>query len=205
VRTPLAAALALALLALPAPAGEEHLLAGARHFREGRFQEAYVEFSVARRLGEGGEAAWYAAASLLKLGRAEEAVGVFGEAEEQAPQARDTLLDYYRAIACHDARLYLCAGRLLASVEAKGGPKIAGQARKVLADLATVLEAAPGVGALDWYHSRATAALQSGQLALARSYFAEAAELARRRPDRYRLQEAEAGVESTRPARKAGP
>jgi tetratricopeptide (TPR) repeat protein len=201
-----ALAIAVVLAALPAlAAGDEHLLAGARHFRDGRFAEAYVEFSVARRLGEGGEAAWYAAAALLKLGRPEDAVAAFAEAEEQAPQASDALLDYYRAIACHDARLYLCADRLLAAVEQQAGPKIAGQARKVRGALSALLAAPPSPGAIDWYHSRATAALQAGQGALARAFFLEAAELGRRTPERYRVAEAEAGVESLRPARKARP
>lgn len=180
-------------------AGDEHLLAGARHFRDGRFAEAYVEFSVARRLGEGGEAAWYAAAALLKRGRAEDAVAAFAEAEEQAPQASDALLDYYRAIACHEARLYLCADRMLAAVEQQAGPKITGQARKVRSGLSVLLAAPPAPGAIDWYHSRATAALLVGQGALARAFFLEAAELGLRRPDRYRVAEAEAGAESARP------
>lgn len=207
MRSALAIVVAFTLAVLPAlAAADEHLLAGARLFRDGRFEDAYVEFSVARRLGEGGEAAWYAAAALLKLGRAEDAVAAFAEAEEQAPQVSDALLEYYRAIACHDARLYLCADRLLAAVEQQAGPKIAGQARKVRGALSALLATPPSLGTIDWYHSKATGTLQAGQGALARAFFAEAAELGRRRPDRYRVAEAEAGADSARqPARKARP
>ena len=180
-------------------------MAGARHFRDGHFQEAFVEFSVARRLGEGGEAAWYAAATLVKLARPEDALVAFAEADETAPTAHDALLDYYRAMACHDARLYLCAERLLADAEKLAGPRIAAQARKVRGDLVALLaEGPPSLAALDWYHARATRALQGGQPALARLFFAEAAELARLRPDRYRLPEALAGAEPTA-RRKARP
>lgn len=185
-------------------AGDAHLLAGARLFRDGHFQQAYVEFSVARRLGEGGEAAWYEAAALVKLKRPEDAIEAFATAVALAPEARDPLLEYYRALACYDARLYLCADHSLAAVEKSAGPKIAAQARKTRADIAGVVYSGePAVGAIDWYHLRGTAALRAGLNALAGAYFTEAAGLAQLRRDRYRLPEATAGAESARtPARE---
>ena len=110
-------------------AGEDHLLAGAQLFRERRFQEAYVEFMVASRLGAGGDADWYAAATLVKLQRPEDALEGFAAAERAAPSAADPLLDYYRALACYDARLFLCADALLDGVGDRTGPRISAQAR----------------------------------------------------------------------------
>jgi hypothetical protein len=186
--------------------GDEHLLAGARLFREGRFQEAYVELSVAQRLGEGGEAAWYVAAALVKLKRPEEALEAFDAASVSAPDARDALLDYYRALACYDARLFLCADRLLASVEKGAGPKVSSQARKLRAEIAAAVSGRePPVGAIDWYHARGTAALSASQAALAVAFFTEAADLARLRADHYRLAEAGAGLDAARGLRGKGP
>lgn len=196
------ALIALVAASASVAAGDEHVLAGARYFREGRFEEAYVEFSVARRLGAGGEAAWYEAASLVKLKRPEEAVEAFAAAEQAAPAARDALLDYYRALACYDARLFLCADRLLASVERQAGPKVAGHARKLRADIAGAVTAAePPTGSIDWYQQRGLAALRGGRRALAAAYFGEAADLARLRADQHGHQEALAGLEAAR----AGP
>ena len=171
-------------------AGDAHLYAGANHFRDGRFQEAFVEFSVARQRGAGGEAAWYSAAALVKLGRAEDAVEEFADAERLDPAGRDTLLDYYRALACYDARLYLCADQLLAAVGAKAGPKVAGQANKLRGDLRALFAGTPATTAIDWYHLRGAAAVEAGRGALARAYYQEAIGLARLRPDKHREAEA---------------
>src|SRR5258708_20102539 len=92
---------------------DEHLLAGARFFRAGEFARALVEFRVAEKLGGPGEPSWYAAAALVKLGRPEEALEAFAQAEKVAPAARDALLDYYRALACYDAPLYPSAPKSL--------------------------------------------------------------------------------------------
>lgn len=184
--------LCLLLLWLPLRAraetdgGVAHLLAGAKHFREGRFATALVEFRVAERRGAGGEATWYVAASLVKLGRAEEALEVFDQAQATAPEARDGLLSYYQALSCHDARLYLCADALLAQVGQTGGPHIAAQAAQMRADIARMLAAEPTSAAIDWYLARAIESQAAGRGALARIYRSEAAGLAARRVDRYR-------------------
>src|ERR1051325_2597844 len=115
---------------LAATGADEHLLAGARAFRGGEYARALVEFRVAEKLAGPGEASWYAAAALQKMGRPEDALVAFAQAEKSAPAARDALLDYYRAMACYDARLYLCAARLLGQVGDQGGPRIAAMAKK---------------------------------------------------------------------------
>ncbi|WP_309889753.1 hypothetical protein [Archangium sp.] len=123
-------ALCLALLGLTAATPSDstpHLLQGARHFREGRFSNALVEFKVAQRLGTDGEADWYIAASLVKLGRSEEALEAFAAAQKRAPDARDALLDYYHALACYDVKLYLCADTLLDAVGEASGPRVGEQ------------------------------------------------------------------------------
>lgn len=166
--------------------GDEHLLAGAREFRAGRFAEALVQFRVADKLGKGNEAAWYAAACLVRLKRPEDAVEAFIEAERRDPRGRDELFDYYRAVACNEARLYLCADKLLARVDDRAGPRIRDEARKLRVGLSALLRAEPPRGAIDWYHQRAGEASQRGRPVLAAAYLEEAEGLSARRKDRYR-------------------
>jgi hypothetical protein len=178
-------------LSASGPAADEHLLAGARAFRDGRFAEALVEFRVAQRLGSP-DAASYAAASLVKLDRPEEAIQAFGGVEGPG---RDALMDYYRALACHEARLYLCADRLLAALAERAGPRIADQAARMRAAIATALAGEPSREAIDWYHSRCQAAGEASRPALAVATCREAADLAGRRRDAYRRAEALARLE----------
>jgi len=166
---------------------DAHLLAGADHFRAGRFEEALVEFQVAGRLGAPAEAGYYAAAALTKLQRPEEAIEAFAKAPAGT---LDPLLGYYQALAFYDARLYLLADHLLEPVAARAGPRIAAQARKMRADIAALFEGEPDKTAIDWYHARGAAAAKEGKPALAAAYFDEAAALALKRADRHRLAEA---------------
>ncbi|HET9554784.1 MAG TPA: hypothetical protein VFP50_17585, partial [Anaeromyxobacteraceae bacterium] len=163
----LTAAGLLVVLGLTLSAGgagvDEHLLAGARHFREARYAEALVEFRVAQKLGAA-DAGRYAAVSLVKLGRPEEAVEAFGGVDGPG---RDALDDYYRALAAHDARLYHAADRILAGVAERAGPKIAEQAARMRADIARALQPEPSREAIDWYLERCGAARQAGRPALA--------------------------------------
>ena len=159
---------------------DPHLLAGARQFREGRFAEALVEFRVAEKLSAAGEAAWYSAACLVRLKRPEDAVEAFAEAELHAPAMRDELFDYYRAVACHDARLYLCADRLLAQVGHQAGPQIRDEAEKIRRRIEPVLRAEPTQATLDWYRRKAKESAKRPLLSSA--YLAEASGLAARRP-----------------------
>ena len=202
--TALAASLLLLCLSSAASgAGEDHLLAGAQLFRERRFAEAYVEFEVAARLGAGADARWYAAATLVKLDRAEDALEAFAAAEKAEPAFADPLLDYYRALACYDARLYLCADRILRGVGEKTGPVIAAQARRMRGDIAALFTAPPTQDTIDWYHSHAAAAQKENRRALAALYQQEALALSERRTDRRR--QAEAGGSLSHVQRERAP
>lgn len=189
-RLPLLVVLVAACVALPVRAAGDHLLAGARHFREGRFPEALVEFRVAEKLGPDGEAAWYSAACLVRLDRPVDAVEAFAAARKRAPRTGDALFDYYEAVACHDARLYLCADRLLSGIGARGGPRIREEALKLRARVDAVLRPEPATAAIDWYLERASEATRRGRDLLAGAYLREAAGLSARRADRYRAGEA---------------
>jgi hypothetical protein len=184
--------LLIALSGAAVAGADEHLLAGARRFREGEFAQALVEFRVAEKLGKGGEAAWYAAACLTRMNRPEDAVEAFLEAERSAPRGRDELFDWYHAVACHDARLYLCANHLLVGVGARAGPRVRDEARKLRVKLDAALGAEPPKSAIDWYHKRAEEA--AGKPLLARAYLEEAAGLAARRHDHYRADDAATGL-----------
>lgn len=176
----IAHAVALILAAGLSNAGaDEHLLAGAQHFREGRFEEALVEFRVAGRLGAAGIDP-YVASTLVKLGRHEEAVELFGGGD--AP-GQDALIDYYRALACWGARLYGCADRLLAGVGDRSGPKVAEQAARLRAAIAAELRKAPSQSTVDWYRGRCADEKRTGRAALAEAYCREATVVAARRGD----------------------
>jgi len=199
-----AAALSLLVsLALSAGGGgaDEHLLAGARLFRDEQFAAALVEFRVAQKLGAP-EARGYAGATLVKLERPEEAVEAFGGVDAVA---RDALLDYYRALACFDARLYLAADRILSDLGARSGPRIAEQAAKLRASIAAELAKEPSRGAVDWYLARCAGLRQAGRELLARAYCREAAGLGARRADRYGVAEAAAGSGRSAPVAGSRP
>jgi tetratricopeptide (TPR) repeat protein len=197
--------LGVLLLLLPAAAAraaesaDGHMLAGARYFQSGHFTEALVEFRVAENAGDSG-AAWYVAAALVKLKRPEDALEEFARAATAAPGDRDALLDYYRALACYDARLYACADHLLAAVGEQPGPRIAAQARKIRADLTPVLAATPSAATVDWYQARGQAALAAGRAPLATLYFEEAIRLSGTRPDGHGRGDALAGLDRARRA-----
>ncbi len=174
----------------PAPGADDHLLAGATAFREERFDAALVEFRVAQALGAP-DAATYAATTLVKLNRPEEAVEAFGPAE--GPGA-DALLDYYRGLACFEAQLYLCADRLMAAVGDRAGPRVAGLAADVRGRISTILTGEPSERSIDWYLSRCAAARKANRSTLAVAYCREAEGLAKRRKDHHRQAEAEAGT-----------
>lgn len=171
-----------------APDAEPHLREGAIAFRAERYDAALVEFKVASRLGAP-QADWYVGAALVKLGRSQDAVDAFAEARERAPNAEDALLDYYAATACHDARLFVCADRLLGRITPRAGPKIASLAAELRARLLPVLRATPERSTIDWYLAEARLAEKAGKRARAQLYFAESAALASRRADHYGLRE----------------
>lgn len=186
-----ATVLSMVWLAAGAPRpGDAHVLAGARLFRENRFTEALVEFRVADRLGAA-DARAYAAAALVKLERPEDALELFEGAGGPRPGSYP-LLDYYHALACYGARLYLCADGLLAGVGERTGPRIREQARKIRKDIAAAIPAPPPPDSVDWYLSRAREHAEAGKAILARAYAMEARRLGERRPDRHGAAEATA-------------
>lgn len=173
-----------ASVASGAPA-EKHLVAGASHFREGRYAEALVEFRVAHSLGAP-DAQEYAAAALVKLERPEEALELFGDNRPGG----DALLEYYRASACYAARLYTCADGILGSIRERAGPRLATQIGEMHSRIAAELAKEPPAQAVDWYLQRCTERRDDSRRSLAAAYCREAAALANRRPDRYRLADA---------------
>jgi hypothetical protein len=190
--------LLVCLGAKAAPAADPHsahLVSGARHFRAGDFAAALVEFRVAQRLGAGPDTGWYVAATLVKLGRTEEALEAFARSAREAPAAKDGLLDFYRALACYDARLYLSADAILADIGARAGPNIAEEARKMRKQISSVFTSEPGKSAVDWYHARAQTALSDKRQDLARAYLHEAAAIGAKRKDQHRVDEAKASLQ----------
>jgi hypothetical protein len=182
--------LAAALVAAASPGADEHLLAGARLFRSGDYAEALVEFRVASRLGSP-EAAAYAGAALVKLGRPEDAIEAFGGLEGEGP---DALLEYYRAVAAYEARLYLASDRLLAAVGGRSGPKIADQVGRLRAQLARAFAVEPSTASIDWYLARCGEYRDARRAVLAHAFCTEAAGLSKRRPDHYRSADAARGA-----------
>lgn len=152
--------------------GGEHLLAGARSFREGRFGDALVEFRVAEGLGAE-DARGYAGASLVKLERFEEAL----EAFDGLPQGEDPLLDFYRALACYGAQLYACADAILASVGEGGGPKILAEVAGLRREIAARHSRRPSEAEVAWYADKCAGLGVQGRAVLARAYCQERAAL----------------------------
>lgn len=199
--TTAATMLAVVWLAAGSGPSEGHVLEGARLFRENRFAEALVEFRVAERLGAK-DARAYAGAALVKLDRPEDALELFEGPDGPAPGAHP-LLDYYHALACYGARLYLCADALLAGVGEQTGPRISEQARQIRQDIAVAVSAEPPRDGVDWYLARAERRAEAGKPVLARAFAVEARALGARRADRYGIAQAEAWLARLSPA--AGP
>jgi len=185
------AVLALLLAAEPGPApSEAHLVAGAEAFRAESYARALVEFRVAEALGST-EASWYAAASLLKLGRSEDAVEAFVLAERSNRAAGDALLEVYRGQACYAVRLYLCADRWFESAGGRAGPRLAPQLKALRDGIREALQPGQLDAGIDRLLSRATEVAGTRPV-LASAYADEALGLAARSPARHRQAEAAA-------------
>lgn len=180
----------------------DHLFAGARHFRDARYTEALTEFREAQRLGAA-DAQGYAAATLVKLGRHEEALELF---ESDTRRDGDALLQYYRAVACFETRMYLSADAQLAGIKQVSGPHVAGQVMQLRVLIAAELQKQPSENAIDWQLDRCETHRAAGRRALAAMYCREAAGLASRRFDRYGRARAEDGLAQldNRSAREGG-
>ena len=182
-------ALALLLAAGPdVPASESHLIAGAEAFRAETYEKALVEFRVAEALGSS-EASWYVGASLLKLGRAEDAIEAFVLAERSNHSATDALLDVYRGQACYAAQLLLCADRWFESAGARAGPRLTPQLKALRSAIGDALQKGQIDPAIDRLLDRA-GAVQATRPALAFAFAEEAAGLASRSTTRHRQAEA---------------
>jgi tetratricopeptide (TPR) repeat protein len=173
---------------------DEHLLLGARAFQAGKFDEALAAFKIAERDPNAKGATWYIAAARLKLGEVDEALSTFLDAEASAPEHRDEILDYYFATAYAEAHIYTAADRLLASVLARAGPKIAAQAEKMRSEIGPLLSIEPPPASIDWYLGQANDALSRGKARLARAYFEEAALCGKRARPEYKVDEAKEGA-----------
>jgi hypothetical protein len=186
--------LALASLLLAAEPGssasESHLVAGAEAFRAGAYEKALVEFRVAEALGSS-EAGPYAAASLLKLGRAEDAVEAFALAERSTRSPGDALLEVYRGQACYAARLYLCADRWFESAASRAGPRLVPQLQALRSAIRDALQPEQLAPAIDRLLGQANE-LAGTRPALASAYADEAVALSARSPIRHRAAEASA-------------
>jgi tetratricopeptide (TPR) repeat protein len=167
---------------------ESHLVAGAEAFRAETYEKALVEFRVAEALGSS-EAGWYVAASLLKLGRAEDAIEAFVVAERSNRSATDALLEVYRGQACYSAQLLLCADRWFESAAARAGPRLAPQLKALRTAIRDALQSGQVEPAIDRLLQRA-GAVETTRPALAFALAEEAAALATRSPTRHRQGEA---------------
>jgi len=172
---------------LAAGPADGHLLQGARAFRAGRYAEALVEFKVAEKLGAGPDARAYAAAALVKLDRPEEAVELFGP-----KPASDPVLEFYRALACYQARLFTCADRALEGAMGRFGPRVVEEAKALRAQIRSTLSAEIQPQAVDWYLRHGEEALRAGQPVLGLLCAAEARALGGRRKDCHRCADADA-------------
>ena len=181
-------ALLLVVTAAPAVASDAdgHLRAGAALFRAGRFAEAVVEFKVARKLGANSECPWYVAAALTRAGRSLDALEAFDEAAELAPESADGLFLYYRAVACSETQLVVCAAESFELASKASGPKVAAEAERLALDARKLLAGEPPKSAIDALLSRASQQLRDGHPRLARVLAREAGALAARRGDRFR-------------------
>jgi tetratricopeptide (TPR) repeat protein len=180
-------ALGVALVAQSAAASDvdQHLRAGATHFRAGRFPEAVVEFKVARELGAGSECPWYVAAALTRAGRLPEALEAFEVAAQTAPESADALFLYYRGVACSGSQLVVCAADAFEAASKASGPKVAEQARHLALEARALLSREPPRSAIDELVSRGRVALAAGHPLLARVLSREALAMAARRADHF--------------------
>jgi hypothetical protein len=175
--------LCMVSLAALADAPGSHLLRGAEHFRDGRFEQALVEFEVARALGDPGEASWYAAATLTRLSRHTEALERFGEAREKAASGQDPLMDFYWAVSCQEEALLVCARAHYRAVEAQMGARLGKEAARLGAEVDKVLNAGVPPLAVDALLEKGRKSLEGGHLRLAHQQLDEARALSELRGD----------------------
>ncbi len=169
---------------------DAHLRAGAAHFRAGRFDDAVLEFKVARELGAGAECPWYVAAALTRAGRHLDALEAFELAAQTSPGSADALFLYYRGVACSDAQLVVCAAEAFALAAKSSGPKVAGAAQKLADEARAVLSREPEREAIDALLTRAALQRASARPKLSALLAREALALSERRKDGWKREDA---------------
>lgn len=116
------------------PPVTEHLLAGVRAFRAGRFDTALVEFRRVEQSGGATDLALYLGPTLYKLDRLEEARVVLAAYHRSG--ARDSVADYYLGLSYYRLGfLRLARETFLALDVHEAGPKLAEGARRFVAEI----------------------------------------------------------------------
>jgi tetratricopeptide (TPR) repeat protein len=112
----------------------EHLLAGVRAFRAGRFDSALVEFRQVEQLGGASDLALYLGPTLYKLDRLQEARAVL--AAYHRTGARDPVADYYLGLSYYRFGFLRLARETFLALDAhEAGPQLAEGARRFVAEI----------------------------------------------------------------------
>lgn len=119
----------------PAPASTtpKHLLAGVRAFKAAHYEEALVELKIVARASDApDDLAFYLGPTLYKLGRYQDALGVF-LGSRAAP---DTLTDFYLAQTYYRLALYRNARGVFVDLRTRGlGPALDAAAGEYIATI----------------------------------------------------------------------
>jgi tetratricopeptide (TPR) repeat protein len=168
----------------PASTTPRHLLAGVRAFKAGHYEDALVELRVVARAKDApDDLAFYLGPTLYKLGRYQDALGVF-LGSHAAP---DTLTDFYLAQTYYRLALYRSARGVFADLRTRGlGPALDDAAARYIAEVDRGYEKAPEPVVVDVYVAQALA-LTDGRLAVA--YLDEARQVEELLPVRHRTDE----------------
>jgi tetratricopeptide (TPR) repeat protein len=141
----------------PSPA-TEHLLAGVREFRAGRFEAALREFRQVEHSDGATDLALYLGPTLYKLDRLEEARAVL--AAYHRTGARDPVADYYLGLSYYRLGLLRLAREIFLALDVReAGPKLAEGAHRFAdeidrhaldgVDVVSLLAAAERLGGVD--------------------------------------------------------
>lgn len=141
-----------------------HLLAGVRAFKAAHYEEALVELRVVARAKDApDDLAFYLGPTLYKLGRYQEALGVFLASHAE----RDTLTDFYLAQTYYQLALYRSARAVFADLRTRGlGPALDGAAARYVDQIDRGYAKIPEPVLVDVYIAQALA-LSDGRLVAA--------------------------------------
>lgn len=168
----------------PASSTPRHLLAGVRAFKAAHYEEALVELRVVARAKDApDDLAFYLGPTLYKLGRYQEALGVFLASHAE----RDTLTDFYLAQTYYRLALYRSARAAFADLRTRGlGPALDGAAARYVDEVDRGYAKIPEPVVVDVYIAQALA-LSDGRLAAA--YLEEARQVEELLPEPHRRDE----------------